>query len=274
MDTELDIRLDDQTGLPFIDQGGHRRFLASLPATRKYNFPAFRDSFQTIPRSDWHEKDLSPFSPHVFDQDGKGACVAHGAVAGLEIAIEMSGRTCPQLCPWFVYPQIDGGVDAGAVVEDSLTELKSKGACLYSSVPYGAVRLSEVPQAAYTEALRFRVDEAYAVDSFDQGVSGILQNFPWVFGIEIGQAFDPAPGSGIIPDLRGSGGGHCMCGVGVKQIGGKWYVKVKNSWGVSWGLGGYCYMPESYFTGQGGHYVIVAAIDDPQDPSNPPAANA
>jgi C1A family cysteine protease len=91
---------------------------------------------------------------------------------------------------------------------------------------------------------------------------------PVSFGIEIGNRFEP-DGQGIIPDQSGRGGGHCMCAVGLKQIGSRWYLKVQNSWSTQWGLAGYCFMPESYFQG-GDNWAVITNADDPLDPNVPP----
>ena len=38
-----------------------------------------------------------------------------------------------------------------------------------------------------------------------------------------------------------------MYAYGVANRYGRWYARVRNSWGSAWGAGGSCLMPDSYF---------------------------
>jgi hypothetical protein len=105
---------------------------------------------------------------------------------------------------------------------------------------------------------------------FDAAATAILEGDPVCFGIDLGQRFEPGA-NGVIPDRVGQGGGHCMFALGLDQIGGRWLLLVQNSWGTRWGMAGYCYLPESYFSGWHEAWRLKAAADDPQG-DNPPAA--
>jgi hypothetical protein len=146
---------------------------------------------------------------------------------------------------------------------------------LWGSTPYAEYRLSRVPQKAKDEAKRFKVDLMYQTRSWDAMCSAVQRGHPVVFGIEIGSAFNPST-TGIIPERRGGGGGHCMFACGLRQINGKWYVHVVNSWSTTWGLSGTCWMPRSYFDQQSmmDAYAIVTPHSDPQDPSPLPKLRA
>ncbi|RMF94715.1 MAG: hypothetical protein D6741_12320 [Planctomycetota bacterium] len=78
-------------------------------------------------------------------------------------------------------------------------------------------------------------------------MSALLLGFPVNFGIFVGRNFSPDKATGWLPDYRGGGGGHAMCGVGVAYDGRRWGVITANSWGERWGLDGFCIVPESYF---------------------------
>lgn len=201
------------------------------------------------------------------------SCVGHGAVGGLSTVTNLTMRTKNRLSPVFVYAQINGGRDQGAIVADSLECLQKTGACLWSTLPGpNNIYKRDIPESAYPEAKRFRIDKAVRVDTFDELVSAVLNNWVVVFGIEIGNNFDP-DGDGFVPRRSGGGGGHCMYASGLKQRSGQWYARVPNSWGTRWGKDGVCFMPESYFSdGYMDAYAIQAAKDDPEEQSVPPVA--
>lgn len=223
-----------------------------------------------------------PFAGPVFNMEVEGDnsyvaegigvhnCVGHGAVAGFAVSFARSGQRPRRFSPCFVYAQINGGADRGAVVADALDELRQTGVCLESTVGPGRIWKRDLPAAAYDEAKRYRVEQAYQLRSFDEVVAATLLGFPVVFGVEIGQRFEP-DADGFVPDRAGGGGGHCMCGVGPRQRGGRWYLTTLNSWSRRWGAGGYCHLPESYFDGDVDAFAVQAAREDDRDDDEPPA---
>jgi C1A family cysteine protease len=79
---------------------------------------------------------------------------------------------------------------------------------------------------------------------------GCLANgYPFVFGFTVYQSFEsaavaqtgivpmPAPGEQVL-------GGHCVLAVGYDDNQRRFIVR--NSWGPSWGVAGYCTMPYEY----------------------------
>ena len=75
------------------------------------------------------------------------------------------------------------------------------------------------------------------------------EGFPFVFGFTVFPSFesDEVAGNGEVP-MPGAGeqtlGGHAVMAVGYDDQ--KQAFIVRNSWGPTWGLGGYCYMPYAY----------------------------
>lgn len=267
-----EIKHSAEHSLPYVEQGGHRRILAALPRRQTYGARRFRDVYGVIPRSSWQEVDFSAVVPHwILDQDGTGSCVGHGSCTAFTYGWLLGGATPQEFSACFLYGLINGGSDNGAVVGDALQALKTTGICLLSQVPEGKIYKRDFPQDAFTTAARFKISDAVDCPSFDEIGSALMMRRPVSFGVEIGQAFEP-DGSGVIPDQRGGGGGHCMCAMGLKQINGKWHLKVQNSWGEKWGLQGFCYMPESYFQG-GDNWAVEFAAEDPQEENVPPAAS-
>lgn len=195
-------------GLPYIEQGGHQRILACLPRKATCALPQW-NAEQNIPRSEWKETSMRHLYLDIWDQDGIGACVAEASVMALTYARAISNATFHKLSPWFLYSLINGGQDRGAIVSDGLETLKDQGVCLDTEVEYATYQKNRIKQGAYETAKRFKAFEGYDCPSFDAIASAVQLKFPVCFGIDIGRAFEP-DNDGVIPDLRGSGGGHCV----------------------------------------------------------------
>lgn len=259
---------DEQRQIDWIDDGsGHRRYLACLPKRATCALPRF--PMAPLPRSQWKEVSYRYLAAPILDQDGHGSCVGHGSCTAFDVAWRLGGGTPQPFSACFLYGLINGGQDQGAVVSDALEALKSSGIALETEVPEGMIYKRQFPASSFQTANRFKILEAYAVDNFDLIASAVQLGFPVSFGIEIGQAFEP-DSQGIIPDQRGGGGGHCMAGIGLRQLNGRWYIEVQNSWGTRWGQSGYCFMPESYFGRGTDAWAVQAEAEDPSETNLPP----
>jgi hypothetical protein len=256
------------SGLPTFEAAGEHRVLACLPPQPgRCQLPRFDRPI--IPRSDWREWMLRDWCPDVYDQGPQGSCVGHGAVIGFTVSFTRSGQKPRRFSPCFIYAQINNGADQGAIVSDSLEELKQTGVCLEATVGPRRIWKRDIPAGAYDEARRYRIEQAYQLRSFEEIVTATLLGFPVVYGIEIGSHFQP-DAEGYIPDRAGRGGGHCMCGIGPKRRQGRWYLTTINSWSAQWGAGGYCHLPESYFDGYVDAFAVQAAREDEGDNDEPP----
>ncbi len=256
-------------GLPYVEDGsGHRRILGCLKPTRKYGAPLWKDVRAVLPRNAWQECSMISLGVPTLDQDGISGCVGWGSTGAFWEAWNASGGTPHEFSPSFLYAQINGGSDNGAMVGDAIEALTKTGICLSSEVPDDMIYTREIPKSAYDTAARFKVKSWIQCATFDEMATAVQLRKPVSFGVEIGNAFEPNS-QGVIPDQRGGGGGHCMRASGLKQINGKWYLEVRNSWGVRFGLGGTCYMPESYFD-ETDNWAIEVELDDPQEVIIPP----
>lgn len=233
------ILYDPARGMEYVEDGsGHRRYLCAYKTSNpaSVGLRRFADFRMVVPRSAWVEFSLRPLGTTRWDQNGHGSCVGHGSGKAFMYAWLASGQTRQEFSPTFLYGLINGGMDQGAIVGDALIALQQKGIALMSQVPESMVFQRQFPQEAFDTAKRFKIDpsQSFNCPSFDEIASAILTGCPVSFGVEIGQAFNP-DSNGIIPDQRGGGGGHCMCAMGLKNIGGRWYLEVENSWGRQWG---------------------------------------
>ena len=81
--------------------------------------------------------------------------------------------------------------------------------------------------------------------------STLAGGYPFVIGISVYESFesDEVAKTGIVPmpgQDEGMMGGHGLAVAGYDDS--KQTFIVRNSWGVNWGLSGYCYIPYAYLT--------------------------
>ena len=264
---------------PYVDAGGERRFLTRVPPKSKFfAAPRWSDSKPLVPRDQWKpisKRDVfPPGDKWTFDQDGKGSCVGQGSTMGLMRTRTLSGKSYYKLSPTCTYAQINGGSDNGAVIGDSLAALKRNGTILFERFPQDRIYLSQLPSNWKDEAKRFKIEDAYVTPSFDEIASAIQLGYVCVIGVNVGNNFDP--NSQGIAGVSYGQGNHCVLADGMRQINGKWYLDVQNSWGTSWGDNGRYLQGEAHF--QNGldasdFYAIRSAVEDPQDPVLSQASN-
>lgn len=272
------------TGPPFVESGGHRRYLTRLPPSQaRFMAPrggSFREQVSApIPRAQWKEIDSRakyPAAEWVYDQDGYGACVGNGSTAALRKIRRLSGMTDVRLAPGCTYAQINGGRDQGAVISDSLTALQQTGTVSAKSLgsdqdPHFTRQL---PSGWKNEAKRFRIEEAYHLDTFDDMATAIQLGYLIVYGMQVGNNFEAFSPDGVAGVSRGVGN-HCMHADGLKKLpNGRWALDNVNSWGATWGpwKNGRCYLVEEHFAPpcQPDAYAVKTAVEDPLDPIRPP----
>lgn len=263
-------------GLPYVLVDGKVRVLAALPPTQadlaaRKKMTRFTDAVHpVIPRKDWVEFDDDISDLPVLDQDGHGSCVGHGSVSAFQHSWNRSGYDASvRFSACWIYGLINGGQDNGAIVQDAIQVMVSKGVCLESTVPENMIYQRNFPAAAAAEAAHYRAQDYYLIDTPDEIGTAVQLRYAVSTGKNVYGNFDP-DAQGVLPPPRGGvQGGHCMCAVGgMKQINGVWHVKEKNSWGTKWGAGGNCWVPlDAYYSDQNGHFVVVhPSQDNPDQP--------
>lgn len=223
-----------------------------------------------IPRDQWKEVSLGAYLPPVHDQDGRGQCNASATCSAIEACRIMSGQPYVYLSAGDLYSLINGGRDQGSLLEDGLQVASETGIASAKLVPYvwdGRQYQSSVVKA---DRARNRVIEAYLCPTFDHVASAAQQGFFIVEGLLWYDNFNPDR-NGWLP-LRGAGnyGGHALCGYGLVKhptAANIWGIKTRNSWGVTWGLGGDCVIPETLFGQEIGGFWAVRAVVQPSGPT-------
>jgi hypothetical protein len=245
-------------GLPVLEQKntGARRILGCRPTKPKLGAPPWKELHAVTPQENWKEVDWrkSGIGAPVLNQHQSNACVGFASATAFTVAwrLHIFDPDAPEFefSPWFVYGNINGGRDEGSSIGEALDSLHTDGICFNSDVPEGTLFQSDFSDSAFQTAKRFHIKRAIQCPTFEDIASAILLGHPVAIAIHPGLGFQDCPPDGILPDRTGSLGalGHAMCAVGLHRIDDDWYLLVQNSWGdATWGLGGFCYMPRSYF---------------------------
>jgi C1A family cysteine protease len=167
--------------------------------------------------------------------------------------------------------KLDGDIDqdGGSTITTAIKALKKFGLCQEKDWPYDETKFKICPpKTCYDAALQNKVINAHIV-SADALKQTLASGFPIAFGTILFSSFesDEVAKTGIIPmptDDENSVGGHAMCIVGFDDD--KKVFIVRNSWGTSWGLAGYCYFPYEYFADDenlASDYWVITNISHP-----------
>lgn len=149
--------------------------------------------------------------------------------------------------------------DAGANIRDGIKSINNYGVCMEHLWVYDPAKFAVKPsEEAYKEAKLAKAVKYAQIDFSDDKTieeranhlkRALLSGYPFVFGFEVYASFESeeVAKTGMVP-MPASGeeylGGHAVCAVGYDDT--KQCFIVKNSWGASWGLDGYFYMPYNY----------------------------
>jgi len=215
---------------------------------RDYSFDAV---LATIPNS----IDLRTGCSPVEDQGNLGSCTANGIVGALEFLEIQEKKTFIDLSRLFLYYDervIEGTVrqDAGAMIRDGIKTCATQGVCPEKEWPYVITKFKTKPsKKCYKDAIKYEILSYYRVTGLTAMLNCLAQGFPFVFGCEVYESFESniVATTGVVPmPTHGEQllGGHCMLAVGYDQTSQRFIVR--NSWGTSWGMKGYCTMPFTY----------------------------
>jgi C1A family cysteine protease len=190
--------------------------------------------------------------PPIFDQGRSSSCTGNAIAAAVEYMRKK--EQLPSFIPsrLFIYYnerllENDVNKDSGAELRDGMIALQKWGVCPENLWPFIVPDEITVkpPQQCYDFAVKDVIKTYERVPTELSAVQNTLSHgIPFVFGISVFENFMDTGSDGMVAMPQGNLlGGHAILTVGLQDD----KVIFQNSWGESWGDGGYGYIPQDYF---------------------------
>jgi C1A family cysteine protease/nucleoside phosphorylase len=226
-----------------------------------HDLPDARDFLYAAPMSVFAKGlptsiDLRSKCPPIYNQGQLGCCTGNGIAAAVEFDQKKQGSKVFTPSRLFIYYNeraMEGTIsqDAGAQVRDGIKSVATLGVPPETDWPYDIAKFADKPPPlAYAAAKNDLVSSYARVSQTLPQMQGCLaEGYPFVFGFTVYESFESAAvaKSGVVP-MPASGehvvGGHCVVAVGYDDS--KRVFIIRNSWGTSWGMKGYCTIPYEY----------------------------
>lgn len=195
--------------------------------------------------------DLTAAFPPPMDQGQYGTCTAHGVTAALRYNLinrDLADLPLSRAQVYWDSGVIEGNTaDVGRQIRDVIKAVASRGAAMEKLWGYEKIGV-QPDESIYVDALRHEALEYASVDADRASINAaIFVGHPIIIGIPVFKQFesDEAAATGVIVmpgALDTEIGAHCMLLGGYDPQ----HDTVLNSWGPSWGFGGYCRLPRGY----------------------------
>ena len=235
-------------------------WMPDLPDARDFMYAPPLMVMQSLPV----KMDLRSKCPAVYNQGGLGSCTANALGAAFQVGQKIQGKTTwipSRLFLYYnerVYIHMEA-VDSGAYLRDGIKSLAKTGVCKESEWTYddrrtpGSKFSIKPPATCYTHALQNKIISYQRLSNNLGILKGCLaEGYPFVFGFTVYESFmtTRVRTTGIMPmpnlTTEKVVGGHAVMAVGFDDS--KQAILVRNSWGSSWGIGGYFWMPYAYIS--------------------------
>jgi C1A family cysteine protease len=230
-------------------------WLPDLPDQRDFLYSVSIQHLQTLPP----QVNLRPGCPPVYDQGQLGSCTANAIGAALQFdELKQKEATPFQPSRLFIYYNeraIENTVDSdsGARIRDGIKSVGTTGYCPETEWPYNIDQFAEKPPTAcYQDAKKYKAIKYQRVmQSLPQMKGALAAGTPFVAGFSVYESIrnPDVEKTGDIPLPQQSEsllGGHAILIVGYDDA--KQVFNLRNSWGDSWGDGGYGTLPYAYLS--------------------------
>jgi hypothetical protein len=270
-----------------IDDVGEPRKLGTLPILPGFttSIKAYADSgkpmftkAELIANAESRDtRGRTKFDPSwIMDQKSHGSCNGFAEAAAGSRSRVRRGLKKILLSGAYAYSLMNGGHDDGSVLKDGMERSQITGIATADTVPWDAIYPSRYDRAkADAEAARFKMAECYTLMSELEYFSALAANFDVVQAVHVGNTFQRLNTNGIAGSDRGQGN-HSTSADGYTVVNGELAADMVNSWNLSFGEQGRCWITWARHLAQTvqyhGFYAIRTAIDDPSG-TNPPPIN-
>jgi len=206
--------------------------------------------------------DLRGHCSAVEDQSTLGSCTANatvGALEYLEIKDGVISSSFENYSRLFVYYNTRAAVgevneDSGGTLREAVKSVADFGTCDEVKWTYDINKFTVKPSdECYADATNHKISQYHILGPFSDLLACLAEGYPFVFGFSVYSGFEGpvVAQTGVLQMPTQSEycvGGHAVCAVGYDMDTKR--VIVRNSWGTSWGQGGYFTMPFEYIQNQ------------------------
>ena len=207
------------------------------------------------------EISIKQFFKDISDQYTVGSCVANATADACESQLvrksNLDPSKTPDLSRLFIYWNARNLMNPPAATIDKGTQIYlAFDSIMRYGVPkevtwvYDTAKVNTRPDwLSYREALQNKIKAYYRIEATGndrvlQVIKALTSGCPVVFGTSVATSFFGVKGEVINLPSDSFIGRHAMCITGWSAS--KQAFEVRNSWGLSFGVNGYCWMSKNY----------------------------